>query len=54
MNSGRSLVNVVICGGQVAKVLQTEETQARLKADGLAPGGGPPEQLRAIIKSDVK
>jgi tripartite-type tricarboxylate transporter receptor subunit TctC len=38
----------------VAKVLLTEEAQARMKAEGLEPGGGPPEAFQKIIRSDIE
>jgi tripartite-type tricarboxylate transporter receptor subunit TctC len=38
----------------VAKWLTTEEAQARLKADGLEPGGGPPERFQQIVRSDIE
>jgi tripartite-type tricarboxylate transporter receptor subunit TctC len=38
----------------VAKVLLTEEAQNRLKAEGLEPGGGPPERFQQIVRSDVE
>ncbi len=39
---------------EVAKVLQTDEMQRRLKSEGLEPGGGPPQQFQPIIKRDVE
>jgi tripartite-type tricarboxylate transporter receptor subunit TctC len=38
----------------VAKVLTTDEAQARMKAEGLEPGGGPPEAFQAIVKRDIE
>jgi tripartite-type tricarboxylate transporter receptor subunit TctC len=38
----------------VAKVLLTEEAQNRLKAEGLEPGGGPPERFQQIVRNDVE
>ena len=38
----------------VAKVLLMPEVQSSLKAQGLEPGGGPPEQLHQVIKSAVE
>jgi tripartite-type tricarboxylate transporter receptor subunit TctC len=38
----------------VAKVLSSEEVQARMKAEGLEMGGGRPEQFQSIIRSDIQ
>ena len=38
----------------VTKVLQTEEAQTRLKADGLEGWGGPPERFQQIVRHDVE
>ena len=38
----------------VGKVLVTDEAQARMKAEGLEPGGGPPEAFQKIIRSDIE
>jgi tripartite-type tricarboxylate transporter receptor subunit TctC len=38
----------------VAKVLLTEEAQNRLKAEGLEPGGGPPERFQQIVRNDIE
>jgi len=38
----------------VGKVLLTEEAQARMKAEGLEPGGGPPEAFQKIIRTDIE
>lgn len=40
--------------GEIAKFLQTEEMKKRLATEGLEPAGGPPEQFRDRIKSDVE
>ena len=39
---------------EVVKVLQTEEAQTRLKADGLEDWGGPPERFQQIVRHDVE
>ncbi|HEY0337447.1 MAG TPA: tripartite tricarboxylate transporter substrate binding protein, partial [Burkholderiales bacterium] len=39
---------------EVAKALSTDEAKARMRAEGLEPGGGPPEQFQQVIKSDVE
>jgi tripartite-type tricarboxylate transporter receptor subunit TctC len=39
---------------EVAKVMLTDEMKRRTKAEGLEPGGGPPEQLLKIITRDVE
>jgi len=38
----------------VAKWLATEEAQARLKAEGLEPGGGPPEQFEKVLRTAIE
>ena len=38
----------------VGKVLLTDEAKARMKAEGLEPGGGPPEAFQKIIRSDIE
>jgi len=38
----------------VGKVILTDELQARMKAEGLEPGGGPPEAFQRIIKNDIE
>lgn len=38
----------------VGKVIQTDEVQSRMKAEGLEPGGGPPEAFQRIIKHDIE
>jgi tripartite-type tricarboxylate transporter receptor subunit TctC len=38
----------------VGKVLLGDEAQTRLKAEGLEPGGGPPERFQQIVRSDVE
>lgn len=40
--------------GEIAGFLQTEEMKKRLAAEGLEPAGGPPDQFRDRIKSDVE
>ncbi|MGH8635293.1 MAG: tripartite tricarboxylate transporter substrate-binding protein, partial [Burkholderiales bacterium] len=39
---------------EVAKVLLTDEMKRQLQAEGLEPGGGPPEELFKIIRRDVE
>ncbi|MGH8702932.1 MAG: tripartite tricarboxylate transporter substrate binding protein, partial [Burkholderiales bacterium] len=39
---------------EVAKVLLTDEMKRQLQAEGLEPGGGPPEELLKIIRRDVE
>ena len=39
---------------EVAKVLATDEAQARMKAEGLEPGGGTPEQCQQLIRGDIE
>jgi tripartite-type tricarboxylate transporter receptor subunit TctC len=39
---------------EVAKFLHSEEMKKRLATEGLEPAGGPPEQFRDRIKSDVE
>lgn len=38
----------------VGKVLVSEEAQARMKAEGLEPGGGPPEAFQKIMRNDIE
>jgi tripartite-type tricarboxylate transporter receptor subunit TctC len=38
----------------VAKVILTDELQSRMKAEGLEPGGGPPEAFQRIIRNDIE
>ena len=38
----------------VGKVLLTEEAQSRMRAEGLEPGGGPPEAFQKIIRTDIE
>ena len=38
----------------VAKVILTDEVQSRMKAEGLEPGGGPPEAFQRIIRNDIE
>jgi tripartite-type tricarboxylate transporter receptor subunit TctC len=38
----------------VAKALASEEAAARLKAEGLEPGGGPAEQCQALIRQNIE
>jgi tripartite-type tricarboxylate transporter receptor subunit TctC len=38
--------------GDSAKVLQTPDLREKLNAQGIVPGGGTPEQLRAVMKAD--
>jgi tripartite-type tricarboxylate transporter receptor subunit TctC len=40
--------------GIVAKWLSTEEAQARLKAEGLEPGGGPPEEAAKVVGGAIE
>lgn len=47
--------NIVMRWNQeVAKVLATDEAKARMKAEGLEPGGGPPEQAQQVIARDIE
>ena len=39
---------------EVVKVLKTEEAAARMKAEGLEPGGGTPEQCQDMIRSNIE
>jgi tripartite-type tricarboxylate transporter receptor subunit TctC len=39
---------------EVLKVLKTEEASARMKAEGLEPGGGTPEQAQQLIRNDIE
>jgi tripartite-type tricarboxylate transporter receptor subunit TctC len=39
---------------EVIKVLATEEAKARMKAEGLEPGGGTPEECQQLIKRDIE
>ena len=39
---------------EVVKVLGGEEAAARMKAEGLEPGGGTPEQCQALIRRDIE
>jgi tripartite-type tricarboxylate transporter receptor subunit TctC len=39
---------------EVAKVLATDEAKARMKAEGLEPGGGTPEQCQQLIRNDIE
>jgi tripartite-type tricarboxylate transporter receptor subunit TctC len=39
---------------EVTKTLLTDEAKARMRAEGLEPGGGPPEQFQQIIRKDVE
>jgi tripartite-type tricarboxylate transporter receptor subunit TctC len=45
---------IALWNSEVAKALMTEEAKSRMRAEGLEPGGGPPEQFQQIIKSDVE
>ncbi len=38
----------------VGRVLLTDEMQSRMKAEGLEPGGGPPEAFQRIIRNDIE
>jgi tripartite-type tricarboxylate transporter receptor subunit TctC len=38
----------------VADWLKTEEAQARLKAEGMEPGGGPPEEFAKVVSGAVE
>ena len=38
----------------VSKWLQTEEGQARLKSEGMEPGGGPPEEFAKVLSSAIE
>jgi tripartite-type tricarboxylate transporter receptor subunit TctC len=38
----------------VGKVMLTDELQSRMKAEGLEPGGGPPEAFHRIIRNDIE
>ena len=40
--------------GEVAKLLELEETARRLQHDGMSPVGGTPEQLLAMIKREIQ
>ncbi|HYC46837.1 MAG TPA: tripartite tricarboxylate transporter substrate binding protein [Burkholderiales bacterium] len=40
--------------GIVAKWLATDEAQARLRAEGLEPGGGPPEEAGKIVRGAIE
>lgn len=40
--------------GEVARLLQTDTMKKRLAAEGMEPGGGPPEQLQQRIQGDVE
>lgn len=39
---------------EVARVLRTNEMSSQMKAEGLDPGGGPPEEFLNLIRSDVE
>jgi tripartite-type tricarboxylate transporter receptor subunit TctC len=39
---------------EAANALLTDEAKSRMRAEGLEPGGGPPEQFQQIIKRDVE
>jgi tripartite-type tricarboxylate transporter receptor subunit TctC len=39
---------------EVVKVLRSEEAGARLKAEGLEPGGGTPEQCQDMIRNTIE
>lgn len=39
---------------EVAKVLQTEDMRARMRAEGLEAGGGPPEEFQQVLKRDIE
>ncbi|MDB5905742.1 MAG: hypothetical protein JWM26_4620 [Betaproteobacteria bacterium] len=39
---------------EVVKVLATDEAKARMKAEGLEPGGGTPEQCQQLIRNDIE
>ena len=39
---------------EVVKVLGTEEASTRMKAEGLEPGGGSPEDCQALIRRDIE
>ncbi|MGZ5228679.1 MAG: Bug family tripartite tricarboxylate transporter substrate binding protein [Burkholderiales bacterium] len=45
---------IALWNSEVAKALTTEEAKTRMRAEGLEPGGGPPEQFQQIIKRDVE
>ncbi len=38
---------------EIAKAIKAPDTQERMAGEGLDPAGGPPEQLRAVLKRDV-
>jgi tripartite-type tricarboxylate transporter receptor subunit TctC len=39
---------------EVSKVLATEDAKARMRAEGLEPGGGSPEQCQQVIRQDIE
>jgi tripartite-type tricarboxylate transporter receptor subunit TctC len=45
---------VALWNQEVAKVLTTEEAKSRMRAEGLEPGGGPPEAFQQVVKRDVE
>ena len=45
---------VTLWNREVSRVLQTEEAKARMRAEGLEAGGGPPEEFQQILKRDIE
>jgi tripartite-type tricarboxylate transporter receptor subunit TctC len=45
---------VLAWNGEVAKALLTEDAKNRMRAEGLEPGGGPPEQFQQIVRRDIE
>ena len=45
---------VVRWNKEVANALASEEARSRMRAEGLEPGGGPPEQFQQVVKHDVE
>jgi tripartite-type tricarboxylate transporter receptor subunit TctC len=45
---------VTLWNREVAKVLQTEDMKARMRAEGLEAGGGPPEEFQQVVRRDIE
>ncbi len=44
---------VTLWNREIARAMTTAELKARMESEGLEPAGGPPEQLRDVLKRDV-
>lgn len=39
---------------EIATILQMKDIQAKLQEQGMTPGGGPPDEFRALIESEIR